>query len=164
MSSEPLPLLSQAVRAQVDAFLSSQSTLALATVGSEQTPQVAPLFFVHTFSERGALRVYWLSDPTSRHSANLDARSKAAVAVYAPVWEWREIRGVQMEGLAAPVHEVAEREHVLALYRAKFPFVTAVTFAVLVRNATLYALRVAWLRWLDNAQGFGHKREFRLPQ
>ena len=164
MSSEPLPLLPQALRAQVDAFLTSRSTLALGTVGAEGMPQVAPLFFVHTFSEGGALRVYWLSDPDSRHSANLHARPTAAVAVYAPVWGWREIRGVQMEGRAAPVHEAAERERVLALYRAKFPFVTAVTFAVLVRSATLYALHVVWLRWLDNAQGFGHKREFRLPE
>jgi len=117
-----------------------------------------------SFSVEGTLCVYWLSDPHSRHSANLAARSVAAVAVYAPVWEWREIRGVQMEGRAAPVREKAERARVLALYRDKFPFVTAMTFAVLVQRATLYALRVVWLRWLDNAQGFGHKREFRLPE
>ena len=164
MSADTLPPLPDTLRERVDAFLAGQSTLALGTVGVANRPQVAPLFFVHVFAANGALRVYWLSDPSSRHSANLSALPEAAVAVYAPVWEWREIRGVQMEGHAVPVHDVAEREHVLALYRAKFPFVTAVTFAVLVRRATLYALRVTWLRWLDNAQGFGHKREFRLPE
>ncbi len=161
MSADAMP---QALRAQVDAFLQAQSTLALGTVSAENAPQVAPLFFVHAFNERGALRLYWLSDPTSRHSANLAARPQVAVAVYAAVWEWRKIRGVQMEGRAFPLREGTERAQVLALYRAKFPFVMAATLAVLVRQATLYALHVRWLRWLDNAQGFGHKRAFHLPQ
>ena len=160
-TASPLP---DALREQVDAFLAGQSTLALSTVSAGGNPHVAPLFFVHTFAPSGALRVYWLSDPKSRHSVHLSASPAAAATVYAPVWEWREIRGVQIEGRAVPVHEDEERARVLALYRAKFPFVTAVTFAVLVRRATLYALHVAWLRWLENAQGFGHKREFQLPE
>ena len=163
MSTEYSPL-PEALRAQVDAFLAEQSTLALGTVGVENAPQVAPLFFAHVFADGGGLRVYWLSDPSSRHSTNLAACPKVAAAVYAPVWGWREIRGVQMEGQVTPLREAEERAQGLALYRAKFPFVTAVTFAVLVRRATLYELRVAWLRWLDNARGFGHKREFCLPE
>ncbi len=164
MSDDVLPPLPEALRLQIDAFLTSQSTLALSTLGTDGEPQVAPLFFVHAFDERGALRVYWLSESASRHSTNVSAHPTASAAVYAPVWEWREIRGVQMAGQAFPVQTAAQRKQILTLYRAKFPFVTAITFAVLVQRATLYALNVRWLRWLDNAQGFGHKRTFGLPE
>lgn len=158
--SGPLPPLPDDMRAQLHDFLVAQSTLALGTAGEQDGhPQVAPLFF----ASDDALNLYWISDPDSRHSRNLADWCRAAATIYAQTWDWTGIKGVQMEGEAAPVTDDAERARALALYRAKFPFVNA-RFADLIEQSVIYALRPRWLRWLDNARHFGYKQEFSLQR
>jgi uncharacterized protein YhbP (UPF0306 family) len=153
-----IPSLPDEMRPLLREFLASQSTLALGTVGAEDgRPQVAALFFASDDS----LNLYWISDADSRHSTNLFDWDDVAAAVYAPTWDWTGIKGVQIEGCAESVNEEGERQRALALYKAKFPFVTD-KFADLIADSVIYVLRPRWLRWLDNTRRFGYKQEYLL--
>lgn len=157
--NESLPLLPDDLRLELQAFLASQSTMALATAGEEDgRPQVAPLFF----ASDEALNLYWISSPDSRHSVNIADWNDASAAIYAHTWDWSGIKGVQVSGDAMAVRD-DERRRALELYRAKFPFVND-RFMDLIEASVFYVLRPTWLRWLDNERRFGYKQEFRLSQ
>lgn len=158
--NESLPLLPDDLRLELQAFLASQSTMALATAGEEDgRPQVAPLFF----ASDEALNLYWISSPDSRHSVNIADWNDASAAIYAHTWDWSGIKGVQVSGDAMAVRDDDERRRALELYRAKFPFVND-RFMDLIEASVFYVLRPTWLRWLDNERRFGYKQEFRLSQ
>lgn len=153
-----LPALPDEMRPMLREFLAGQSTLALATVGVEDgRPQVAALFF----ASDDDFNLYWISDAHSRHSLNLADWGDVAAVVYVDTWDWTGIKGVQIEGYAEPISEGGERQRALALYRAKFPFVTD-KFADLIAESAIYVLRPRWLRWLDNTRHFGYTQEFQL--
>ena len=107
--------LSSTEHEAIRAFLASQSTLALATINADGTPQSAPLFYVSDDD----LNLYWLSSPRSRHSVNLTERANVAATIYAAVWDWQAIRGLQIEGRAIAI-ENEERQRILTRYRDKF--------------------------------------------
>jgi len=140
-------------REVIRAFLEQQSTLTLATVDSDGSPQAAPLFYVSD----DALNLYWLSSPASRHSLNLVARPRVAVVIYPAVWAWTAIRGLQIEGESRAVPDALQREIILARYRQKFTLPPE--FSPLIEQSALYTLRPAWIRWLDNGVSFGYKVE-----
>lgn len=152
------PLLPDELRPLLRDFLAQQSTLVLATAGIEDgRSQVAPLFFVSD----EAFNLYWVSDPDSRHSRNLEDWNDVAVTVYAHTWEWQAIQGLQIEGDAVAVIDDEERQQALALYKKKFDFVNE-RFEDLLEKSVVYVLRPRWLRWIDNRQRFGYKQEFSL--
>lgn len=159
MTEKPaIPPLPDDMRPILHDFLKTQSTLALATAAfANGSPQVAPLFF----ASDDDFNLYWISDPDSRHSANLSDWNDAAAAIYTQTWDWTGIKGVQIEGDAVPVHDADERQRALALYTAKFSFVND-KFAEVIQQSIVYVLRPRWIRWLDNARKFGYKQEFSL--
>jgi uncharacterized protein YhbP (UPF0306 family) len=150
-------------RAAVRRLLQEQSAATLATQGTDG-PWAATVFFASDED----LRLYFLSDPRTRHGRHLSLHPEAAVAVQPDCKRWAEIRGVQIKGqvgvLAGP-----ERDAALQLYLAKFPDVAALLRAPrdadeskIARGlaaATLYCLAPSWLRLIDNSQGFGCKQE-----
>lgn len=138
----------------VRVFLDAQSTLALATVDADGSPQVAPLFYVSD----EALNLYWLSSATSRHSINLDTQSRVAATVYPDVWDWKDIRGLQIEGTASAVEDRALRGEILVRYNQKFDLPPG--FEAVIADSGLYALKPTWMRWLNNSAGFGYKVDF----
>ncbi len=152
------PVLPDDMRPKLHEFLRSQSTLALGTAGlSDGRPQVAALFF----ASDDAFNLNWISDPDSRHSKNLEDWNDVSAAIYVQTWEYGAIKGVQIEGDASAVTDDDERQHALALYSEKFPFVTD-RFATLIQQSVFYVVRPRWLRWIDNERKFGYKQEFSL--
>lgn len=142
-------------RELVARLLQSQSTLALATTAADGTPHIAPVFYC-----ADALRLYWFSSARSRHSRNLQLNPAAAVTVYAPTRQWREIRGVQMRGTASVVIDPARRNSIAEAYNARFRL--GVEFHAVQARSRLYEFRPSWIRYLDNSIRFGYKIEFRL--
>jgi uncharacterized protein YhbP (UPF0306 family) len=140
----------------IRAFLETQSTLALATVNSDSDPQIAPVFYVSD----DQLNLYWLSAPTSRHSANLIARSKVSGAIYPSVWQAADIVGVQIEGDARAIGDDRIREQILNLYLRKFQIPPE--FDSIINSSTLYMLTPRWIRWIDNSVQFNYKSEINL--
>ena len=149
------PLTNEQINA-VRAFLREHSTLALATVNPRGQPEVAPLFYLSD----DALNLYWLSSPKSRHSVNLVSHPQVAATIYPAVWGWQEIRGIQIEGIAAAIDDIDEREALLASYRTKFNIPPELDTQITA--STLYRLAPAWIRWLDNGVRMGYKAESRL--
>jgi uncharacterized protein YhbP (UPF0306 family) len=125
---------------RVRALLERESTLVLATTADDGTPIATPLFY---YSD-GEGNLYWLSSPASRHSRNLSARPRAAVAVFAPAGQWKEIRGVQMEGAVETVVDPA----ILARYRRRLALGAELDEAI--ERSTMYVFRPRWWRFVDS--------------
>jgi uncharacterized protein YhbP (UPF0306 family) len=140
-------------QAAIASFLAAHSTLTLATAGADGQPMAASLFF----ASDNDLRLFWTSSAGSRHSQNLARQPRAAASVHNETWSWTEIAGVQLEGTAAVVLPGPARDAAQALYLAKFPF--AAQFQRELERSDFYVLTPGWVRWIDNAQGFGHREE-----
>ncbi len=85
---DPLELIRQ--------YLPKGRMMQIATVSGDQ-PWICTVYFV----EDDDLNLYWLSLPTRRHSQEIAAHSKVAVAV--PIKFDKPVTGIQAEGVAAPV-------------------------------------------------------------
>ena len=141
----------------VAALLKSQSSVALATSDADGSPRLAPLFYL----PGEGLRLYWFSSATSRHARNLKRDPSAAVAVYRPTDEWKQICGVQMRGSVAVVKQRARRKQISAAYAERFRL--GPLFEATMSRARLYEFRPRWIRYLDNSRRFGYKFEMTLP-
>jgi uncharacterized protein YhbP (UPF0306 family) len=83
-----------------------------------------------------------------------------AAAIHGTFEDWREIRGIQLEGRAAEVSDADEERRARDLYLARFPFAGP----LLDRLADVRWYRLDPLRILsvDNRRGFGYRREVPL--
>jgi uncharacterized protein YhbP (UPF0306 family) len=136
-------------------LLSETQTLTLSTLDRDGKPRATPLFFAYDHQ----VSLFFLSDHDSQHCRNLEHEPSAAAAVYPSVSDWRELRGLQIKGLAFPLAD-PEREPALALYAARFPFIDSL--ADVVARSRIYRLRPMWVRLIDNRRAFGYKREWDL--
>jgi uncharacterized protein YhbP (UPF0306 family) len=139
-------------------LLAKHSTLTLATTTASGLPEAAPLFFAAAAD--GSL--LFVSGAESRHSLNIAANGKAAVAIYGETRSWNDIIGLQMEGEVSAIPAGAEREAAWVTYRAKFPFV--VEFEAEVSRSTFYRFTPRWVRLIDNGVRFGYKEEFTVEE
>jgi len=140
----------------VKEVLKAESTMALATVDGNGVVSSAPVFY--SFDQR--LQLYWLSSSASRHSRNIAGHPQAAASVYPSIRQWTEIRGVQIEGTASVIADPAERSWVIGEYVVRFRLRDR--FHDAIEKSTLYRLRPAWVRYLDNSRGFGYSAETAL--
>ena len=94
---------------------------------------------------------------TSNHSRNLLRTPRAAVTVYRAAQNWREIRGVQMRGLAGKVTEPERCDELIEAYCKRFKLGRVLRLAA--RQSALFAFEPEFFRYIDNARGFGCKFE-----
>jgi uncharacterized protein YhbP (UPF0306 family) len=142
-------------------FLDRHHVLSLATAGT------AGAHAANVFYGRDGFSLFWVSDPDSRHSRDIEENRRVAVTVAPDTADFTAIRGVQMHGTARRVVDPARRSRLLTLLATRFPFLARMA-------AAPPALRAAWLRvdvyelepsdivFIDNTQGFGHKDTLRL--
>ncbi len=149
---EPLPPQGQALLAELLAL----PVMTLASTGASGEPHAAAVYFAADTGDR----LYFLSEATSQHARDLEAKSSAAVTIQPLVSGYREIRGVQLRGQVRPVPPGPEWDAAFALYQAKFPFVSELKEEV--AQNTLYVFTPAWMRLLDNRVAFGFKEEKEL--
>jgi len=152
--------MSAALRARIEAFLQAHHVMSLATSGPEG-PWSAAVFYASD-----GVTLYFLSAAASRHSRDIEASGRAAATIQSEIADWREIRGLQLEGAAARIHG-SERAAVLARYGVKFPLIANLASAP--REIAAAMARVAWyrlspqrVRLVDNTLGFGHREELEL--
>jgi hypothetical protein len=140
---------------RVAALLGQETTLALATGGEDGLAAVTPLFYIADEE----LTLYWLSSEDSRHSQNLKNEPRAAVTVYRKAESWRQIRGVQMRGLVSKVASPERRRTLLQAYCERFQLGRVLRLAI--RRSALYKFQPDFIRYIDNARGFGCKFELK---
>lgn len=141
-----------ALRARVLVYLAEHNVMTVATA----EPWAAAVFYVND-----GFALYFLSSPRSRHCVNLTANPQVAITIHEDYADWRAIKGVQLEGIAAPV-VAGDEARVRALYGAKFPVIHQAQDKV---SAIAQALaRIRWyqvvprhLHFIDNASGFGRR-------
>ncbi len=143
---------------QLRAFLAEHTAMTLATVGPDGAPHATDVYYAET----GDLGLYFASGPGSRHSRNLAHEPRMAATVHAASKRWRDIRGVQLEGVCRRVTD-EERVAAWARYTAKFSFMLAdAALAGALQRVSMYRVTPHWLRWIDNTTGLGHNLEWRL--
>jgi uncharacterized protein YhbP (UPF0306 family) len=154
------------LRAAIQLFLHAHSTATIATTGPAG-PWAAAVFY----ASDPELRLYFVSDPRTRHGRDLAADPSAAATIHPDCSSWRQIRGLQIDGRVALLggHERADG---LALYLARFPEVQALArepgdkdeqrIARRLDTAGLYRLTPVSIRLIDNTRGFGFRQTLAL--
>jgi len=142
----------------IRAFLAKHTTMTLATIGPDGAPHATDVYYAET----GDLGLYFVSVPGSRHSRDLAHDPRVAATIHADSTRWRDIRGVQLEGVCSRVTN-EERAAAWARCTAKFPFMLAdAALAGALQKVDMYRVTPHWLRWIDNTAGLGHNLEWRL--
>jgi uncharacterized protein YhbP (UPF0306 family) len=137
-------------------LLERVAIMTLATIDPDGNPHAAPVYFVADEETR----LYFFSEVKNQHSLDVVKNPKVAAAIYPECEGWRDIKGLQLRGEVRLVESTAEWDSAWVRYQAKFPFVRALK-AVVVKNQ-LYVFSPSWIRLVDNSQGFGYKKEWKL--
>lgn len=145
------------LRARVQAYLAAHHVMTLATAGGDG-PWAAAVFYVHE-----GWTLYFLSAPTSRHCRDVAQNPRVAATIQEDYSEWREIKGIQLEGTATKLTD-DEQEPVRSLYAAKFPLLRNPPDAIAQAMSRIGWYRVAPARawFVDNSVAFGHRDEIDL--
>jgi uncharacterized protein len=143
----------------VEAFLAAHHVMTLATCRARK-PWAAAVFYA---ADRLAL--YFVSAPVSRHCADIDASGEAAAAVHAECRDWRDIKGLQIEGEAKRLSGAAARR-AARLYAQKFVELASAPEAIrkALEKGAWYRLSPTRIRLIDNAVAFGHREELVLKR
>lgn len=147
-------------------LLKEHKTLTLATCAGDR-PWAASLYYVCDAD----LKLYFISDPETRHARELKANPVVAVTVNADRHLWPQLRGLQIEARANTVAP-ARRDAVLALYLDRFKEIAALfeaptgsqerNIAERLANGTFYEIVPSRIRLIDNRQGFGFRAELEI--
>lgn len=155
--------MAEELKQQVLDYLQSHNTMTLATCAGE-LPWAATVFFA---SDR--LRLYFFSAPESRHCQNLAANSRVAVTVQEDYQDWRQIKGIQLEGRVELVDGIVDKAKALAIYAGKYPEVIKLftdpssgIFHKAFLKVKFYRVVPEKLFFIDNQQGFGKRQELLL--
>ena len=138
-------------------YVEQHFVMSLATHGPEG-PWAAAVFYARDGDD-----LIFLSSPRSRHGTNLARDPRCAATIHAEVCDWRQIRGIQLEGQVAELggDERARAQH---CYGEKFPFARPATAVPAIVEALArvrwYRLRIARLYMIDNQRGFGGRELF----
>ena len=151
----------EAVEVVVRCLLAETTTLTLATA-CDGAPWATTVYFAPD-----GFDLVFLSSPDSRHCRNLAGNPACAAAVSPETASWRDIRGLQMEGRAAPVAGIAAKARAMAAYFVKFPFVKDLLAspgeaARRMGQVSVHVFRPATIRLIDNGPGFGTRWLLRL--
>ena len=157
--------MAEDLKQQVLDYLKSHNTMTLATCAGE-SPWAATVFFASD-----GLSLYFFSSPESRHCQNLAANAHVAVTVQEDYQDWRKIKGIQLEGRVELVDGVIAKAKAMAIYALKYPEVIKLftdpsggAFHKAFLKVKFYCVVPEKLFFIDNAQGFGKRRELLLNQ
>jgi uncharacterized protein YhbP (UPF0306 family) len=151
-----------ALREQVQGYLRARHVMTLASHGEEG------IWAAAVFYANDGFTFYFLSSPVSRHCRNLARSPRVSAAVHEDYGDWREIKGVQLEGIAAVIAGEEEAK-ARRLYAEKFPIVgnlaeAPVSIVMALAKVRWYKLIPERLYFIDNSAGFGHRDEIDLSQ
>lgn len=144
----------EALSAAAADLLARVPAMALATCDG-RVPWAADVYFAPL-----GFDLVFFSSPDSRHGRNLAVNPVCAASLHPEAPSWRDIKGLQLEGVAEPVAGVTPGGEGLLAYFRKFPFAETLLAdpagaVEKVRRDRLYRFRTERLYYLDNSLGFG---------
>lgn len=141
---------------EVKAYLENHYVMTLATAG-EDGPWASAVFYVNW-----DFNLYFFTETNTRHGRNLAANPLVGVAIHEDNPDWQKIKGIQLQGEAAPVGPV-EKARIVALFIRKFPslsfFFANQKTAAIVARAQVYKLVPREIWYLDNNKGFSARQK-----
>jgi len=153
--------MSDSLKQQILSYLEAHNTMTLAT-SSGDIPWAATVFFASD-----DLRLYFFSSPDSRHCQNLAANPRVAVTVQEDYKDWRDIKGIQLEGRITAVDSVLEKAKAMTVYARKYPAAiklftnpTSGVFYKAFLKVKFYCVVPERVFFIDNDQGFGKRQEW----
>jgi uncharacterized protein YhbP (UPF0306 family) len=148
-------------RAAALSYLRAHNVMTLATSGTQG------LWAAAVFYASDGFDLVFLSAGATRHGLNIGAAAAVAATVQEDYSDWRDIRGVQLEGEARRL--AGEDASVAAdCYARKFPFVRdwregPPPLAAALARISWYRLVPSRLYFIDNSRRFGH-RDLVIPE
>jgi uncharacterized protein YhbP (UPF0306 family) len=153
------------LKSQVVDYLQFHNTMTLATCAGD-IPWAATVFYASDDFE-----LYFFSSPDSRHCQNLSVNPRVAATIQEDYKDWREIKGIQLEGKIVLVEGVLEKTKAMAVYARKYADVIKLftdpgsgVFYKAFLKVKFYRLVPEKLFYIDNQQGFGKRQELDLEK
>lgn len=136
-------------------YLRRHRVMSLATHGPDG-PWAAAVFYAND-----GFDLYFVSSPASRHGRNTASHAAVAATVQEDYQDWREIKGIQIEGTVGQIG-AAEEASARKLYGAKFPLAAdpdsaPPAIAAAFAKVRWYKLAAVRAYFIDNSAGFGHR-------
>jgi uncharacterized protein YhbP (UPF0306 family) len=155
--------MAEELKRQILQYLEAHNTMTLATCAGN-VPWAATVFYASD-----DLCLYFFSAPESRHCQNLAVNARVAVTIQEDYKDWRQIKGVQLEGKVMLVDSAIEKAKALAVYARKYPDVVKLftdpssgVFYKAFLKVKFYRVIPENAFFIDNAQGFGKRQELIL--
>ena len=148
------------LKRQILGYMESHNTMTLGTCHGD-VPWAATVFYAGD-----GFRLYFFSAPDSRHCQNLTANPRVAVTIQEDYHDWRQIKGIQLEGKVVAVDSLIEKGKALAVYARKYPEVMKIftdpssgAFYRAFLKVKFYCVFPERVYYIDNEQGFGKRQE-----
>ena len=153
------------LKQQILDYMQAHNTMTLAT-SSGDVPWAATVFYASD-----ELRLYFFSAPDSRHCQNLAGNARVAVTIQEDYHDWRQIKGIQLEGAVTLVDGVLEKAKAMAVYARKYPQVIKLfldpgsgVFYKAFLKVKFYCVIPQKVFFIDNEQGFGKRQELTVSE
>lgn len=144
-------------RTDAQNYLASHQVMTL-SVSTTDHVWASAMFYVNL-----EFMLYFLSAGRTRHARYIAENPKVAATIQEDYSEWREIKGIQLEGAVRQLTG-SDRKKAIALYRDKYPFVatTAGVIGAALAKVNWYQISPSRLYYIDNSRGFGFREEISL--
>jgi uncharacterized protein YhbP (UPF0306 family) len=144
-------------------FLDGHYVLSLATSG-RNGPHAASVFYA-----RDGFALFWVSDPETQHSIEIEADNRVAATVAVDCRDFNDIRGLQICGRARSIIDASERKNASSILEARYPFLKRLSeLPPALRDAyarvAFYRLEPERITLTDNGRGFGQKETLELSE
>ncbi len=160
------PASSDQLRSEILEYLRTHNTLTIACCEGD-CPWAAAVFYASD-----GFDLYFFSNPASRHGVHISANQHVSATIHEDYSQWKDIRGIQLEGRASKVRSPKLKIRGWEVYRNKFPFVDEFfsegPFRKIVEaklsGICLYRIVPQAIWYLDNSKGFGHREMLSLSR
>lgn len=157
----PAPTAADTLTARIHAFLDAHHVMTLAT-SADGVPHAASLFYA-----REDFTLYWTSDPTTRHSREIENEHRVTATIAPDYTDFRLIRGLQIAGRAQRIDVDADLLRARSVMEGRYSFLRDLAqgpeaLRAAYARAGFYALYPARITLIDNTRGFGSKETLEL--